>query len=178
MKGYAKINQNNSRCKKEYPFHDKDFSDIYSPKTHENEQKPNKITGDDTSKKPDFFVGNSEQCFDEQVQNGGVLRRNLTVSSSTTPKNNGKSKRAFSMRSSSVKAERYCRIYDQSRKVNDFDYFNDCDYGGNNGGFNHNDDDNEEFDFESNGSTEDTKCVGKKKVGSMVVKACKRLFSR
>ncbi|CAO2824161.1 unnamed protein product [Amaranthus hypochondriacus] len=133
-------------------------------------------------------------------KNGGVLRRKFSISS-TYQKNNNEGinnhqnislerqsstraiqvvKRAFSIRrSSSVNSDRYCRIYDQPIIISD-DHNDNHDFNGN---YNHNDD-----DLERNGSFKTSYVSmmkknldhnhGRKHVGSRVVKACKRLFSR
>lgn len=137
---------------------------------------------------------------------GISLRRNFSVSAAPTYQTNGgierqsstrsiqgAVKRAFSLslgRSSSVNSERYCRIYDQSSTLDDDDDDDgDCDY-----------DDDDDFEMrnddgdESNNGSVETRSVGQKKkkkkkkeqqnngkkqnVGSRVLRACKRLFSR
>ncbi|KAK9756816.1 hypothetical protein RND81_01G122600 [Saponaria officinalis] len=191
-------------------------------KTQEkNDQKPsicntNKNTKNNLSQgKTQVYDDDDDDDDDDgkEVKKGAVLRRNKTISSSSATsfgyqksgiieRQSSKRviqdavRRAFSMRSSSVNnsnSDRYSRIYDQPRNVDDdlcdnnynynnnYDYFHDCD--GNNDG----EDDgsmerrsvgvkkmnkNEYFNNKNNGKNN-----GKMHVGSKVVKACKRIFS-
>lgn len=192
-----------SGSKKEYAFLDREVDlRLYRKKS----QKPTTDDEDDDhdqgkNRNGDLIKhggggGGGERKF------GATLRRNFSVSAAPTYQKNGgierqnstrsiqgAVKRAFSLslgRSSSVNSERYCRIYDQSSTLDDDDD-DDCD------------DDDEDDDFEmrnddddeSNNGSVETRSVGRKKkkkaqqnngkkqnVGSRVLRACKRLFSR
>lgn len=98
-------------------------------------------------------------------------------------------KRAFSIkRSSSVNSDRYSRIHDQSISMSSDDYDHNCDYvydHSNDADANHT---HQDYDFERLGSSETRSMSmmkknqdynnGRRHVGSKVVRACKRLFSR
>lgn len=188
--------------KKEYAFldHEVDLR-LYSKKSQKQQNQPEPTTDDEDD---DHDQGKNRN--DDLIKHGGgggaerkfgvSLRRNFSVSAAPTYQKNGgierqnstrsiqgAVKRAFSLslgRSSSVNSERYCRIYDQSSTLEDDDDDDDFEM--------RNDDD----DDESNNGSVETRSVGQKKkkkkeqqnngkkqnVGSRVLRACKRLFSR
>lgn len=242
MKGYSKIKGNNSfiprsNSKKEFLFLDQDF-ELLSTKSNtkkahvhnheQEEQKPRIVVHENDhkhNKSASFFLGKTEDDYDngdddqgeKSKSKGGILKRNLSVSSYQKKNNTDNSKnislerqsstraiqeavkRAFSIkRSSSVNnSDRYSRIYDQpilmdnnNNNVDDCDYVYDNHHHHNYDHNNHDDyhDDvncgNQDYDFERIESLETRSMkknqdhYGRRHVGSKVVRACKRLFSR
>ncbi|KAL9239089.1 hypothetical protein vseg_013441 [Gypsophila vaccaria] len=193
MKGYSKIKENN-------PFSQKLKSNKNSNNNNDSNNNNNNFEEISPTKKTqqnsqnDLLSEKNEVLFDgEEIKKGAILRRNYTISSSSNGKNNYCSnlerqgskrviiqeavKRVFSMRrSSSVNnsssSDKYSRIFDQPKNVED-DYYCDNinnDYG-NDDGFNKVKK-GEYLEGKSNNN-------GKLHVGcSKVVKACKRIFSR
>ena len=132
------------------------------------------------SSKDCSYQKNNKWVMNNNHENGSLQRQSSTKAIQEAVK------KAFSIkRSVSVNSDRYRRIHDQPNTyIDDCDnYANSYDYDDVNGNYDHHDD-----DFERNGSFKTNYvCMmkknsdhnhGRKFVGSKVVKACKRLFSR
>ncbi|KAK4605341.1 hypothetical protein RGQ29_013420 [Quercus rubra] len=172
MNGYAKIKIINTHNPKSRSV---DFSADNVSSFLQTPKKPTKNTDSDhTSKAQEesnqikatntkYTKTTQESLQDEEYGNGGsfgmVLKKSLSVSS-TTAGFQSAVKRAFSMTRSSSVSERYGRIHDQSvalvSPIDDYEY-----------------DDDEEVGDNSKG----TRRSGKKKYkGGKILKVCKRLF--
>lgn len=168
MNGYAKIKIINTRNPKSRSVDfsaDNVSSFLQTPKNADSDhtskaQESNQIKGTNTK----YTKATQESLQDEEYGNGGsfgmVLRKSLSVSS-TTAGFQSAVKRAFSMTRSSSVSERYSRIHDQSvtlvSSIDDYEYDDDEEVGDN---------------------TKGTRRSGKKKYkGGKILKVCKRLFA-